>query len=316
MTERIRTIVVGVQSLEGNGPDEPGGQEPALASSVDLARLLGARLHVVHACEPPASALPRGCLPPADPGSRAAHAAAVARRMAALTGRFPDLEIEGHAVEGSPALVLCDVAARVGADLLVVGSSPRERLWRRLLGSTTEGVVRGASVPVLVVHEPLRLPLRRILLTTDLSDESAAVLKRGVRTAGAAATADAALRLLLAVSFEPRIPRSHWEEMLVRASEEALGKVADGLGIHVETRIRAGEAGWQVVHEAEEWKPDLLVMGVHGRSGLRRLWLGGTAAAVLRGTPCNVLAVPAAAAVGEARDPARRDEFERESVLV
>lgn len=214
--------------------------------------------------------------------------------MRTRCGRFPDLEIEAHAEEGSPATVLGEVAARVGADLLVVGASPRERLWRRCLGSTTEGVVRGASIPVLVVHQPLELPLRRILLTTDLSAESVALLKRGVRTAGALAAPDAALRLLLVVSLEPRVPRPHWEEVLLRESDEALEKVAHELGVRVETHLRAGEAGWQIVQEAEEEKPDLLVVGVHGRSGLRRLWLGGTAAAVLRGTPANVLVVPAA----------------------
>ena len=58
-------------------------------------------------------------------------------------------------------------------------------MWRGLTGSTAEGVVREATVPVLVLHQPLALPIRRVLLTTDLSGESEALLERGVATVGA-----------------------------------------------------------------------------------------------------------------------------------
>lgn len=46
-----------------------------------------------------------------------------------------------------------------------------------------------------------------------------------------------------------------------------------------------------VVEKAKEWPADLIVMGTHGRRGLRRLVLGSDAEWVLRSTPVPVLMV-------------------------
>ena len=43
-----------------------------------------------------------------------------------------------------------------------------------------------------------------------------------------------------------------------------------------------------IVDEARAWKPNLIVMGSHGRHGLDRLLLGSVAEAVLRHAPCSV----------------------------
>jgi nucleotide-binding universal stress UspA family protein len=43
-----------------------------------------------------------------------------------------------------------------------------------------------------------------------------------------------------------------------------------------------------IVDQARAWKPDLIVMGSHGRRGLDRLLLGSVAEAVLRHAPCSV----------------------------
>jgi nucleotide-binding universal stress UspA family protein len=49
------------------------------------------------------------------------------------------------------ATVIAGEAARCGADLIVIGTHGRSGLSRLLLGSVAEGVVRGASIPVLLV---------------------------------------------------------------------------------------------------------------------------------------------------------------------
>ena len=46
------------------------------------------------------------------------------------------------------------VTRRVGADLVVMASHGRTGLRRALLGSVTESMVRGASVPVVIVPVP------------------------------------------------------------------------------------------------------------------------------------------------------------------
>ncbi|AMN46358.1 hypothetical protein ACG33_04400 [Steroidobacter denitrificans] len=52
-----------------------------------------------------------------------------------------------------------------------------------------------------------------------------------------------------------------------------------------------GRAADAIVAEARRWPADLIVLGTHGRRGLRRLALGSDAEMVLRSSPVPVLLV-------------------------
>lgn len=59
--------------------------------------------------------------------------------------------------------------------------------------------------------------------------------------------------------------------------------------IRFEHRLAEGAPGEQIGRLAEEEQADLIVMGTHGRSGLRRLLMGSVAETVLRRANCPVL---------------------------
>jgi nucleotide-binding universal stress UspA family protein len=59
-----------------------------------------------------------------------------------------------------------------------------------------------------------------------------------------------------------------------------------------------------IVHQARKWKIDLIVLGTHGRRGIRRLVMGSDAEGVVRTTSVPVLLVRAVA-------PARRSYRKR-----
>lgn len=303
MSRPIRSIVVGVAALTGDEPGSgPAGMDPALASAAVLARAAGATLHLVHAYELPAPAL-AGLTAPLSHDARREYAARLTERIRAQAAEWRGLDVRCHAVEGSPAHAICDVAARVHAGLVVVGATRRGRVWRGLVGSTADGVIRSASVPVLVLHERLALPIHRVLLSTDLSDQSEALLSRGMETVDALCDPPPELRLLLVVSSDPLVPPPYAEKVAARGAEPAVRRLGARLAGTVEASVRVGEASLEITREAAEWKADLLVLGNHGRSGFRRWWLGGTAASALRGATCNVLMVPADALRGDAPDP-------------
>lgn len=65
-------------------------------------------------------------------------------------------------------------------------------------------------------------------------------------------------------------------------------------------QVRSISAPGAILDYAEEGDIDLIVMGTHGRRGLRRLLLGSVAEEVVRMAPCPVLTVPEAADVTDA----------------
>ena len=77
-----------------------------------------------------------------------------AKRQLAQFGsglRERGLPVEEVTREGYPATVIEDEAARIGADLVVIGSRGRTGLKHLLLGSIAERVVQKAPCPVLTV---------------------------------------------------------------------------------------------------------------------------------------------------------------------
>jgi nucleotide-binding universal stress UspA family protein len=59
-------------------------------------------------------------------------------------------------------------------------------------------------------------------------------------------------------------------------------------GLSVDTAVRRGDPRTAIVDEAGEWGADLIVMGSHGHTGLKRLLLGSVAQAVVAHAPCSV----------------------------
>jgi nucleotide-binding universal stress UspA family protein len=101
------------------------------------------------------------------------------------------------------------------------------------------------------------------------------------------------------------------EEALV-ASDSYLETLNDRLrefqapdpGVTLEFHLKEGHAAAEILRMAEEIGCDLIVMGTHGRTGLRRLLTGSVAEAVLRQARCPVLVVKSAPAeVSDSKRP-------------
>ena len=77
----------------------------------------------------------------------------------------------------------------------------------------------------------------------------------------------------------------------LKTLEEAAAKFSD-LGIPVEAKLLEGQVVHRVIiKEAETSKADLIVIGSHGRTGLKRLFLGSVAQSVLGEAHIPVLVV-------------------------
>jgi len=69
------------------------------------------------------------------------------------TDKHPEVTVRRRLWHGHPVDGLLDVARATGAQLLVVGGHPHNRLAGFMLGSVVRGVLHHATVPVAVVHD-------------------------------------------------------------------------------------------------------------------------------------------------------------------
>jgi nucleotide-binding universal stress UspA family protein len=95
-------------------------------------------------------------------------------------------------------------------------------------------------------------------------------------------------------------PALYYEQMVLalrEAGKEVLEQavvVAKTQDVQVESELAeaiGGRAADSIIDVARQWGAELIVMGTHGRRGLRRLVLGSDAELVLRQSPVPVLMV-------------------------
>lgn len=124
----------------------------ALQIAVDLAKLTGAEIHLVHAYQVPIYAMPDGAVL-ARPEYLQEITDEVARQLDHATSKHngSGVKMRSHVVMGTPFQEINRVAKEVGAGLIVMGTHGRSGLTHFLLGSVTERVVRTSTVPVLTV---------------------------------------------------------------------------------------------------------------------------------------------------------------------
>ena len=118
----------------------------------ELAAQLGARVTLLNVFSAGIVATPDAVFAPTpeELEALARGARAHLRSLAAKLAR-EDLSIECIALEGLPADVICAIAEREGADLIVMGTHGRRGLSHLLLGSVAEQVLRHGSCPVLTI---------------------------------------------------------------------------------------------------------------------------------------------------------------------
>lgn len=141
-----QTLLLGIDA------SEPA--QKALDHALALARVLSARLLVLHIVDTPTA---RGLnilslnLFSKSISDEIAREGTEAATAAVARARELGIEVEGLAGEGKPGQQICRVAAEHGVDIIVLGATGRSNLEDVILGSVSEYVVDHATCPVLVV---------------------------------------------------------------------------------------------------------------------------------------------------------------------
>ena len=261
--------------------DESDSSQHAVKAALDLAGTHGATLTAV-AVAPPyqgdlrfvgISGISRILRQPCE------KALDLAKKEAAARG----LPLAIACEEGEPAEVIADLADSMRADFVVMGRRNTSTMGRLLLGSVTARTIGFSNTDVLIVPTGAPVNLRRLILATD-----------GSRFADHAA--DKALALgkelgsLLEVVSVMDVPNEYLALAPQAATELAASTKefinaavakAKAAGVAAKGQLLEGNAPEEILKYAEQGGTGTIVIASHGRTGLRRLLMGGVVEAIV-----------------------------------
>lgn len=171
---------------------------------------------------------------------------------------------------GDPVNEILRTAKENNVDLILMGSRGRGILKEILLGSVSEGVVRKAEIPVMVVRHKAKVErlFERILYAHDLSEYAGRVMKYVKYVAEKLGS-----EILLVHVIEKG-------EALEKDKLEAVE--AELKDFNVKTIIGHGSPHKEILKIAKDEKATSIFIGSRGAGSITELLLGSTADAIIR----------------------------------
>jgi nucleotide-binding universal stress UspA family protein len=203
-------------------------------------------------------------------------------------------------VAGDPFDGILRAAESIEADLIVMGAHRKQLLRDIFVGTTIERVIRTGQCPVLMVNNEAQQTYEKPTAAVDMSEPSVNAIRAARRLIG-----NAGITLLHAFLPEGKdkisvagINQAVIDEYVaserLRARDEVVAFLAanelGGPGFS----LRVEEGGpFEVISRAvAKTKPDLLIIGTHGRSWLLKVLLGSVTEEALRRLDVDILVVP------------------------
>lgn len=195
--------------------------------------------------------------------------------------------------EGSPVETIVDVAEEGNFDLIVMGRRGKSQIEKTLVGSVTARVIGNSQRDVLVVPRDASLGWGNILLATDGSKHSRFATEKTIDLAKSYGGKITAVSIVdVTDEFYSEAPDAVDE--LVKKAKGFVSDVrekAASQGIQVEALVREGETYKVITDLSKNSGADIIVMGSHGRTGVRRLLMGSVTEKVIGYASCPVLVV-------------------------
>jgi len=272
------------------------GARAALKVAAKLAGKANAELEIVYAWQLPITAPVEGTVFPVGVVQQVVEDAerglrdVVPEARAAGASRVSTKLLEGAAWDA----ITREVERDPTIDLVVVGTHGRTGLSRVVLGSVAERIVRHAPCSVLVVRTPAT-EFDHVACAIDFSEASRAAVQLAAAYANPRGRGITLLHVLdLPVTFSGQFMAPGFIEDLDRNASSQLDDWAASARVLTTAPVKAvqriGGAGAQVLAMLDEDPTfDLVVVGSHGRTGIKRLLLGSIAERVVRHAKASVL---------------------------
>lgn len=292
--------------------------EEAIPVALMLARAAGSEVKFLLAHEPALALVPAGEAFMVPPPDEAALRASELEYLAGAVERFavPGCRPVYQLVEGVPGPALLEAIAGDHPDLVVMATHGRGAFRRLWLGSVADQVIRESQVPVLLIHPKGDLaaqaapPIQRILMATDLSGESKAILapvRDLARLVEGHVTVVHVVEAIAAANLDGVLPypvsveggRITDRAAAARTRLEWLAADLVAEGVPATTRVEiGGSVALTLIQLMQEAQYDILALATHGRSGFKRAVLGSVADKMIRTgeKPILILRPPVVAA--------------------
>ena len=146
-------------------------------------------------------------------------------------------------------------------------------------------------------------PFKKILVPVDFSSHSTAALRYAADLSRRYEASLDVLHVFQTMTYAlPEgyvVPTGSQLQAIMNEFESQLAaakRSAEEAGaIKVETELLQGGVATEILRHAKERECDLIVMGTHGRTGMKHMLLGSVAEYIVRVAPCPVLTVRAPA---------------------
>ena len=258
----------------------------AVVRAASIARETGADLHAVQVVDPgdePTDLFTTVDRELAEDGLR--------RHLARIHPR-PELHI-GH---GPTFVEIVQLARSLDVDLVVAGAHRRPGVRRFFVGTTAGRLARHGDRPLLLVRRPVRGPYHRVMVGVDASSASSGAIVSARAVAPTATIIPATIYQVVGESKLRRIADdAAIADLRTQVGRERGEELADFLAAHApdtvidEPLLEIGDPTERLAELPGEQHCDLIVVGTHGRTGLRYTLLGSVAEHVLRDTDRDVL---------------------------
>ncbi|MBI4777687.1 universal stress protein [Candidatus Desantisbacteria bacterium] len=176
------------------------------------------------------------------------------------------------------------------AELIVIGRHGRTGRMGLLMGSVTAKVIAYTSCPVLVVPGTSSIKWKSIVMSTDGSEYSEAAAKEALNLMKCCANT-CTLNVIAVVRKDATKERIQIAEDAIQEIKQKAAKE----NIQVDSLL-ATDKVHESIHEsiveyAGDKDADIIVMGSHGRTGIKRLLMGSVVERVIGHTDRAVLVV-------------------------
>jgi len=185
--------------------------------------------------------------------------------------------------EGDPFIKIVDTALSENCDLIILGRKKELGLMGRLLGVNIARTIGHSPIDIFVIPEGSNLSFNKILVPIDGSVYSEIALKKACKIAQ---TFSSELFILSVVDIPVEISTEYpdlRERVYSKAKNilEGAQKFAENLCKKVETDIREGDPAEEILSFIKEKGIETVVIGSHGKTGMKRLLMGSVAEKVL-----------------------------------